>query len=267
MPLSPLEVPYMPQVIEPGSINTTPQVGTGRSVEDLRETAECPTHGPYLVQAAQGGRVFAYNPGGCPDCLRAARAEGLLSASNIPARFQPCDFDNYEVESPAQQRVLDACQAYAKDFSVHLQAGRGLIMLGNKGTGKNHLATAICKAVKAQRFTVLRVKSAEFLDAFWGKEFAERDAWLRELARVHLLVLDEVGRASATANAQNAFFRLIDARYEAMRPTIVLSNLDRQGVIDVLGDAAYDRLTEGGAQRLTFSWESRRASTTRGDAS
>lgn len=134
-------------------------------------------------------------------------------------------------------------------------------MCGNPGTGKNHLATAMAKAIKAQRMTVLRVKATEYLDAYWAKEFGERDTWLRELAKVHLLILDEVGRSSSTANAQNAFFRLIDARYEAMRPTVALSNLDRQGLIETLGDAAYDRLTEAGAQRLTFDWESRRSTT------
>lgn len=248
MSLSPLDT---------SSIATRP--GSGKTLEQFSESADCPTHGPYLVRAFSDGHVFTHNPGGCPDCVRAARAEGLLAVSNIPARFIDCEFDNYEVTTPKQQRVLDACKAYANDFSAHLACGRGLIMLGNPGTGKNHLATAICKAVKAKRCTVLRVKAAEFLDAFWAKDFGERDQWIRELSRVHLLVLDEVGRSSSTANAQNAFFRLIDARYEAVRPTLLLSNLDRDGVIEALGDAAYDRLTEAGTQRLTFDWQSGRA--------
>lgn len=240
------------------------QPSPGRSVDDLREMATCEHHGPYLVRSGSVRHMVAHNPGGCPDCLRAVRAESLLAASNIPPRFAACEFDNFEATTPPQRKVLTACRAYADEFRGHLAAGRGLIMLGNPGTGKNHLATAICKAVQAQRFTVLRVKASEFLDAYWAKEFAERDAWVRDLAKVHLLVLDEVGRSSSTANAQNAFFRLIDARYEAMRPTVLLSNLDRQGVIEVLGDAAYDRLTEAGAQRLTFDWQSSRATTGKG---
>lgn len=249
MPLSPLDLTHIPA-----------PTGSGTTLAELRETADCETHGPYLVREGSGIHVFAHNPGGCPDCLRAKRADKLLAASNIPARFSACDFGNYVAETPTQQRVLSACRAYAEDFRSHLAAGRGLIMVGNPGTGKNHLATAMAKAISAHRFTVLRVKATEFLDAYWAKDFAERDAWVREMAAVHLLILDEVGRSSSTANAQNAFFRLIDARYEAMRPTMVLSNLDRQGLVDTLGDAAYDRLTEAGAQRLTFDWQSARAS-------
>lgn len=232
---------------------------SGTSLASLREEADCAIHGAYLVRSNDGGMILSHNPGGCPHCLRAKRTESLLSASNIPPRFAACEFDTYTAETPAQRRVLRACKAYADDFAANLAAGRGLILVGNPGTGKNHLATAIAKAVQAQRHTVLRVKASEFLDAYWGQDFKTRDAWMRELGAVHLLVLDEVGRSSHTANAQNAFFRLIDARYEAVRPTMVLSNLDRQGLIEVLGDAAYDRLTEGGAQRLTFDWQSLRA--------
>lgn len=249
MSLSPLDV---------SGLQTKP--GSGRTLADLRDMEVCDAHGPYLVRQTIDGTVYAANPGGCPHCLSAKRAEGLLSASNIPSRFAHCDFDNYVTETDKQRLVLDVCRAYAADFERNLAAGRGLILLGNPGTGKNHLATAICKAVRAAKRTVLRVKASEFLDAYWGKDFKEREAWMQDLATVHLLILDEVGRSSSTANAQNAFFRLIDARYEAVRPTMVLSNLDRQGVIDVISEAAYDRLREAGARRLTFDWQSLRAS-------
>lgn len=262
MPLNPLDLSNVESIDAP----VNPLMRPGKSLDDLRETADCPTHGAYLVRSGSIRCMVAHNPGGCPDCLRTARAEGLLADSNIPARFAACEFDNYEADTPKQLKVLDACWAYAREFAGHLAAGRGLIMLGNPGTGKNHLATAICKALRAKRHTVLRVKAAEFLDAYWAKDFDQRDAWIREMARVHLLILDEVGRSSKTDNAQNAFFRLIDSRYEAVRPTMLLSNLDRQGVIDVLGEAAYDRLTEAGAQRLTFDWASRRAATGRAGA-
>lgn len=228
-------------------------------LSNLPETAECATHGAYLVRSIANGAVFAHNPGGCPKCLADARADRLLASSNIPARFADCHFHTYVADTEQQRRVLKACERYAFDFPAHLAAGRGLILVGKPGTGKNHLATAICKVVQGKHFTVLRVKAAEFLDAYWGSEFKEREAWLRELASVHLLILDEVGRTSSTANAQNAFFRLIDARYEAVRPTMILSNLDRSGLISELGDAAYDRLTEAGTQRLTFDWESSRS--------
>lgn len=228
-------------------------------LSDLREIARCELHGDYLIRSAEGGTVLVHNPSGCPACVRAARVGRFLSATNIPARFADCNFDNYDAETDKQKRVLAACREYADGFASHLAAGRGLILVGNPGTGKNHLATAIAKNVSKQGYVVLRVKASEFLDEFWAKDFGERDAWMRRLSSVCLLILDEVGRTSSTANAQNAFFRLIDGRYEVMRPTVVLSNLDRQGLIDVLGEAAYDRLAESGTKRLTFDWESRRA--------
>lgn len=176
----------------------------------------------------------------------------------MPARFSDASFDNYACSSDEQRRVLAACRDYATNFAAYRRQGRGLILSGKVGTGKNHLATAIFKALVEQKFTALRVKASEFLEAFWAKEFNERDAWVRDVARVDLLMIDEVGRSSSGQNAQNVFFRLIDARYENSLPTLICTNLNRDELFAALGDAAYDRLTQGGTKRYTLNWESYR---------
>jgi DNA replication protein DnaC len=61
-------------------------------------------------------------------------------------------------------------------------------------------------------------------------------------------------------------FRLIDGRYEAMSPTLVITNQARAELVETLGEPAYDRLTEGGSQRLVFDWPSRRAAMNRSEA-
>lgn len=223
------------------------------------ERAGCEQHGAYVVREELSGfGVVARNPGGCPQCLAERNASRLMSESNMPARFAECTFDTYDATTPKQARVLDVCRDYAENFATYRKQGRCLIMCGNPGTGKNHLATAIFKTLQANRFTALRVKASEFLDAYWSKEFGERDEWLRGMFRVDLLIVDEVEKASKTDNAKNAMFRLIDGRYESMLPTLVITNQARAELVETLGDPAYDRLTEGGSQRLVFDWESQR---------
>jgi len=245
---------------EIGALVATAKQRVGMPTVPFVERAECEKHGAYVVREELAGYgIVARNPGGCPVCLAERKASRLMSESNMPERFAGCTFDTYEATTPKQTRVLDVCRDYAENFGTYRKQGRCLIMCGNPGTGKNHLATAIFKALRANRFTALRVKASEYLDAYWGKEFAERDEWLHGMFRVDLLIIDEVEKASKTDNARNAMFRLIDGRYEAMLPTLVITNQSRAELVETLGDPGYDRLTEGGSQRLVFDWESRRA--------
>jgi DNA replication protein DnaC len=131
-------------------------------------------------------------------------------------------------------------------------------MLGNPGTGKNHLSSAIMIEVMKKNYTALRIKATDFLDEYWAKDFSERESWMQRMGKVDLLVIDEIGRTSNGKSANDAFFRLIDARYEAVKPTIVISNREITEVKEILGDAAYDRLRDGGGSMVSFTWTSGR---------
>lgn len=245
-------------------------VETNEISESLEESSEnrfipqfmnCEVHGKYQinVESETGVRFLAAH---CPACFKQRTAVRLLDESNITPRFANCDFDNYIVfNDKKQEKVLSSCQSFANDFDKNHKSGSCLLLCGKPGTGKNHLATAICKQVMKSGYSVLRVKASNFLDTFWGKGFDEREKWLMDLAKVDLLFFDEIGRSSETKNAQDAFFRIIDARYEAVLPTIIATNLNREELIDVLGEAAYDRLRQGGSVRLTLDWDSFRSST------
>jgi DNA replication protein DnaC len=218
----------------------------------------CDQHGRYPLNMQDAAGVMRWFGGGCPTCEKHRLTARLLESCNIPRRFESCDFSNYEISNEAQAKIVQRCIGYAENFSQYRAAGTCLLLCGRPGTGKNHLATAISRRVLTLGFTVLRIKASQFLDAYWSKGFDEREGWLRQLASVDLLMLDEVGRSSNAKSAQDAFFRLIDARYEAQLPALIATNLNRDELRDVLGEATYDRLTQGGSMRLTFDWDSYR---------
>ena len=178
-----------------------------------------------------------------------------MSFGSSPKPIQPTP---EQLQLEAQQKVLARCQSFAEEFNRYRAAGACLLLCGRPGTGKNHLATAISKRLLADGYSVLRVKAAQYLDAYWSKSFEERETWLQRMAVVDLLMIDEIGRSSNAKSAQDAFFRLLDARYEAQLPSLIATNLNRDELIEVLGEATYDRLTQGGSVRLTFGWDSHR---------
>lgn len=237
-----------------------PQASSSKASEDFTpEIANCEDHGEYPTNMIDKVGHIRRFPEGCPTCKRQKNAASLLAQSNIPKRFADCDFDNYDAATEEQHRVLKRCEKYANEFVKFRDDGACLLLCGRPGTGKNHLATAISKRLLANGHSVLRVKASQYLDAYWSKAFDERESWLKGMAAVDLLMIDEIGRSNSAKAAQDAFFRILDARYEAQLPSLLATNLNREDLIDVLGEATYDRLTQGGSIRLTFDWDSHRA--------
>ncbi|EIG27035.1 hypothetical protein HMPREF1054_2009, partial [Haemophilus paraphrohaemolyticus HK411] len=50
----------------------------------------------------------------------------------------------------------------------------------------------------------------------------------------------------------------INERYEAMKPTILISNLSQQELGAYVGERIVDRMREGGGAMIAFDWESYR---------
>ena len=73
-----------------------------------------------------------------------------------------------------------------------------------------------------------------------------------------LLVIDEVGAQFGSDTEKLFIFDIIDGRYQDMKPTILISNLDIAGIKDVIGERCVDRLREGGGSMIAFNWESSR---------
>jgi DNA replication protein DnaC len=77
------------------------------------------------------------------------------------------------------------------------------------------------------------------------------------LGSVGLLVMDEVGVQYGTDAEKVLLFDVINRRYQDVMPTILLTNLDKAGLREYLGDRAFDRIRENGLL-VPFVWESHR---------
>jgi DNA replication protein DnaC len=93
----------------------------------------------------------------------------------------------------------------------------------------------------------------------WGSnsKLSELQA-VANLVEPDLLILDEVGQQYGSEAERQILFDVLNKRYEARRPCILLSNLDMKDVIAFLGERVVDRLAEDGAAFVAFKWESHR---------
>lgn len=242
------------------------------------EERTCHSHGPYTARVfmALGRRIV----GQCPKCLaesidaearrakridammKARQLEALFDRAGIPPRFKACSFGNFDTPKPEQEKALRAARDYADNWPSRLASGTCLIFSGSPGTGKTHLSCAIANQVLMLGSPVLFTTVSDAIRSI--KRAYDKDAGISEaeainmLAQPHLLILDEVGMAYDTEHSKALFFDLMNKRYELMRPTILLTNLDAEALRAHLGDRITDRLRDGGGRMIPFNWESHR---------
>ena len=270
------------------SSRTTPPGPKGLSFDEqfgsLREVPfDCPVHGP--VTARQVCLSSGWTDARCPDCdrEREAKAEAAeverqqavaaerrrsavqanLARSGIPARFELCDFAGYVTTDPGQRKALTRCREYAGGLATHLRTGASLILCGTAGTGKTHLACAIAREailthVQAVRFTTVGKAMRAVKSTYRRQSEDTEDDALREFTRPGLLILDEVGVQFGSDAERNILFEIVNERYGAMLPTILISNLALDGLREFVGDRVLDRLKENGGQLVVFDWVSHR---------
>ncbi len=205
--------------------------------------------------------------------LAAERVNSALIGSGISPRFADCTFDTYRAKTPEMVAALDKCRAYAHDFAVHYPVGRNLLMTGNVGTGKTHLACSIVRRVIEMKAIAVITTAAEIIRVF--KRSMARDSGytegdvIDELASFDLLVIDEVGAQAGTPYELSVLHEVIDRRYQLLKPTVLVSNLPAKPATDVdgkpvpsleqyIGARALDRLRENGALLAGFTWASAR---------
>lgn len=119
--------------------------------------------------------------------------------------------------------------------------------LGNSGTGKTHIVTAIAMEAIRRGYSV-RFRRANDLVTQLSEAQSEKHlgSMLRALHNCQLLVVDEMGYISMDQRSSNLLFQVLAGRYE-VRSTIVTSNLEFSKWPDFIGDpimatALVDRL-------------------------
>jgi DNA replication protein DnaC len=123
-----------------------------------------------------------------------------------------------------------------------------IILIGESGTGKTHLATALaicaCQQGRRVRFTTLAGLANELQEADSRRELARVIA---RYARIELLVLDELGYLALPEGAAELVFQVISERNERAS-LIVTTNLPFGEWTRVFPDA---RLARAVVDRLT----------------
>jgi DNA replication protein DnaC len=183
------------------------------------------------------------------------RHRAMLSSARIPARFIGRSFDNFEATTDMQRRAVTIARDYAERFDHYRRKGQGLILSGQPGTGKSHLANAILQAVLSPDVRYLTCMDLiRAVRETWRKDSPRSESEvLAYFERLDLLAIDEVGAQYGTDGEQNVIFDVLDRRYREVRPVLLLTNQDLEGFKKYVGERTYDRLGET-CRWVDFQW-------------
>ncbi|RUR52725.1 ATP-binding protein [Vreelandella populi] len=249
-------------------------------------TKVCDSHGDYQSMHIVFGKTDTWS--GCPECAEEKRQrdqvkefeenrkiaaqkrlESRIGYACLPPRFAGKNFDSYRADTEQQKKYLENCKQYAENFPEHLKSGDGLMLLGNPGTGKTHLAVAALNYIvqhhgEAGLYTTAARMFRRIKDTYTSKDETESQA-IDAFASPALLVLDEVGVSFGSDAELNYLFDIMNERYEQCLPTIIVSNVQPGDLGQWVGDRVVDRLREC-SKLMVFNWESARRELGRGAA-
>ncbi|HIJ05881.1 MAG TPA: ATP-binding protein [Methanocalculus sp.] len=129
-----------------------------------------------------------------------------------------------------------------------LKEHQNVLMVGNSGTGKTHLAIAIGVLACEQNYRVIFKTTAGLVNELVEAKQERRLTYLlRQLKRVDLLILDELGYITFDLAGAELLFQMLASRYETAS-TLVTSNLMFSEWVKVFHDksltaALLDRIT------------------------
>ena len=150
--------------------------------------------------------------------------------------------------------IIDALPDEGRSYLValknltFLEEHQNVLMIGNSGTGKTHLAIATGIRACEQNFRVVFKTTAGLVNELIEAKQDRRLTYiLRQIKRADLLILDELGYITFDLPGAELLFQLLASRHETSS-TMVISNLMFSEWVKVFHDktltaALLDRIT------------------------
>ena len=128
-----------------------------------------------------------------------------MKQARIPARYQDCTFENFDIEVGGAGSTLDSALMEARHFvqQYRIEPLPGLMFVGPIGVGKTHLAIAIIRELINTKsvpclFYDYRELLKEIQNSYNPNVQATELEILRPVFESDVLVLDELGVVRST---------------------------------------------------------------------
>lgn len=169
----------------------------------------------------------------------------LFSISNVGSRYLNASFDDF-LHRPGSENAFRIAKHYAHHFDDYGQ--ESILLWGEPGNGKTHLAAAIHNFLRAQGKIVVFVSMPELLSkikaTFNSNNKTSENQILKALNLCDLLIIDDMGAEKPSDWVSEILFIIIDSRYRRELPVLATSNLNTEELKNQIGKRVVDRMLE-----------------------
>src|ERR1700730_11219269 len=162
------------------------------------------------------------------ECRAQGRAERLEERAQNPPLYRHASFHNFlHDDNPDVKNIMLMATNYVRDFP---NEGRpGLLLLGEPGTGKTHLAVAALRRIIEKGFEGLFCDYQNLLDRIRSGYDSSSNSSDKEAYRIALdsevLLLDDLGAHRVTDWVEDTVTSIITYRCNNRKPLIATTNL------------------------------------------
>jgi DNA replication protein DnaC len=175
----------------------------------------------------------------------ARRIDAAIKRARLPFLKEITDYDFAALETISKTTFLELAQG------GYLSNAENLILVGNPGLGKTHLAIGLALAACRQEKRVRFYKTAALInDLQVAQKKLTLSGFVARFVKLDLLVLDELGFIAVDKAGAQLLFQLVSDLYEQVS-MIITSNLRFSDWNSIFADATLttaflDRLTHKG---------------------
>ena len=175
----------------------------------------------------------------------------IYKQNYIGMKFQNLNFENFNSNSENELAI-----AIAKDYvnkNITSANTNGLIIMGESGVGKTHLAASIANKLIENDKIVLMGRLTTLLDMIKEtfKDNTKSENELIELySNVDMIIIDDLGTEKISNWALEKLYTIIENRNENRLPIIITTRFDKQGLIERFSQSQDEQLVDAIISKL-----------------